>query len=991
MPWSRGRIMDLKTGPRMSSQNALRYPFLLLALISYLKKLDCPNLRMLLLFEGNSSLQIPKSFFESMEKLQVLDLTGLSVTSLPSSIEFLENLKSLCLDNYHLEDVTILGKLKGLQCLSFYKSSIARLPKEIGGLTELRILMLTKCSGLKIIEPGVLGSLVKLEILCMADSFDQWEDQDQATRSNASLAELNNMKNLSTLLISIPHSANLLGDLPFGNLTTYDIYIGDVWDWSDEEIDERILKLKLDSGNLLDEEWVQRCLRMTQNLHLDGLQDGNDSINDLCVNGFQELKHLRVQNSPSLQYIVHPAEYIQCNTFTKLESLFLENLNNLEKIYHGCLALESFSKLNTMKVDNCGKIKHLFPFYMMRIFLQLKEIEISRCHSMQQIIGDAKADEDGDELPILKEIWNSQSPSDMSHLKFLKVVDCSFLLSIIPSNLLVKLQNLEAITIERCRLVREVFDLEGLTASGDVEILSRLTKLVLSDVPSLGHICSNNPRRMFCFRNLRALKVQNCDNLRFLFSSSMFKALEQIKTIEIASCTLMEDIIDVQEEESKEAATTYTLQFPLLTSLSLEKLPNLRTFSQGKYRIHCPSLIRLRISGCPKMTTFSSFEGKQQLVTAYTGLQQVFGRINSGLSSPTLFNQNVLFPSLEELTLLSLCGLRRIWHNELPEESFCKLSSITVRDCENLSHIFPLTSIERFQSLKRIEVVQCISLEALMEHIAVNSKERQKGLVLSDLKEVKLWHLPRLNAILTSNTKATFYFPNLTNVSLHYCHNLRYLFTHDTARTLHELEMLDISGCNNMQEVVAMEEGEERKLKAVKFSHLCTLKLCSLKSLVSFSSGSCAFEFPSLRNLSILECTEFKTFILRLSAPCVEMMNEGDAGFDEGPYSLFDKKVIFPKLEDLRLIGVRSREFWENEIDYEYICRLKVLEVKHCHNLLNVIPSFMWKRLLHYLESLTVESCNLIEGIYTLEGLSVMERVAERSSVTSRFSNSGFN
>ncbi|KAF8032386.1 hypothetical protein BT93_D1334 [Corymbia citriodora subsp. variegata] len=916
------------------------------------EKLDCPNLRMFLLVEDNPSLVIPESFFESMKNLQVLDITGLSFTSLPSSIEFLENLKSLNLDNCHLEDVTVLGKLKKLQCLSFHNSSITRLPKEIGALTELRILTLADCTGLKVIEPGVLGSLVKLEILEIANGFDQWEDENEAPRRNASLAELNNMKDLSILWISIPHFSNLLGDLPFGKLKEYAIQIGDVWDWLGDYKQDRVLKLKLDSGNLLDEEWVQRCLRMTQDLYLDGLQDGNDSIHDLCAEGFQELKHLHIQNSISLQCIVHSSEYAQCNAFSRLESLFLNNLKSFKKICHGCLALESFGKLKIVKVDNCGEIKHLFSLSMMRIFLQLEEIEISRCHLMEQIVANVEADEDGDELPISKEIWNSQFPSD----------------------------NLEAITIKRCQLIREVFDLEGLIANGDVEILSRLTKLTLSDLQSLRCICSKNPRRLLCFRNLRALKVQNCENLKFLFSYSMAKALVQIKEIEIASCKLMEAIMDVQEEESEKAATIDTLEFPLLTTLSLEKLPNLWTFSHGKYFTHCPSLIRLRISGCPKMTTFSSFKGKQRSMTAYTGLQQVPDCINSGLSSPVLFNQYVHFPSLEELTLLSLCGLRRIWQNELPEESFCKLASITVKDCENLSHIFSSTLIARFQSLKMIEVVQCTSLEALMEHIAVNSKERQKGLVLSDLKEVELWHLPRLNAILTSSTKAMFYFPSLTNVSLRFCHNLRYLFTNDTLRTLHELEMLDISDCNNMQEVVAMGEGEERKLKAVKFSRLRTLKLCSLKSLISFSSGSCAFEFPSLRNLSILECTELKAFILRVSAPRVEMTNEGAANFDEGPYSLFDKKVIFPKLEELRLTRIQSREFWKNELDYEYICCVKVLEVKQCHNLLNVVPSFMWKRLLHYVESLTVESCNLIEGICTIEGLNVMEREATRSS-----------
>ncbi|XP_039162969.1 disease resistance protein At4g27190-like [Eucalyptus grandis] len=158
------------------------------------EKLNCPNLRMLLLFE-NPSLKIPGSFFESMEKLQVLDLARLSFTSLPSSIEFLGNLKSLSLDLCILEDVTILGKLTGLQFLSFFGSTIARLPKEIGELTELRFLDLRECTRLNVIEPGVLGSLFNLEELDMEDSFHRWEAEDEAPRSNASLAELKNMKN----------------------------------------------------------------------------------------------------------------------------------------------------------------------------------------------------------------------------------------------------------------------------------------------------------------------------------------------------------------------------------------------------------------------------------------------------------------------------------------------------------------------------------------------------------------------------------------------------------------------------------------------------------------------------------------------------------------------------------------------------------------------------------------------------------------------------
>ncbi|KAK3441825.1 hypothetical protein EUGRSUZ_B02105, partial [Eucalyptus grandis] len=383
----------------LSKCTAISFPYV--GIDELPEKLDCPNLRILLLFEDNPSLKIPESFFESMLKLQVLGLTCLSFISLPSSIEFLVNLKSLCLDLCHLEDVTVLGKLKGLQLLSFFESTITRLPKELAGLTELRYLDLTGCTRLKVIEPGVLGSLVNLEVLYMEDSFDQWEAEGKARQINANLTELKNMKKLSTLYIAIPHSANLSRDLPFGNLNKHKIQIGDVWDWSCEHKESRTLQLRLESGNLLREEWVQRCLQRTQVLHLDGLRDGHKSIHDLCTEGFQELKHLQIQNSPLLQYVVRSTQCVQRTTLTRLESLFLENLNKLEKFCCGCFTPESFSKLKIVKVDNCGEIKHLFPSSMTRILLQLEEIEIRKCHLMQQFVADAEEDEDGDKYMII--------------------------------------------------------------------------------------------------------------------------------------------------------------------------------------------------------------------------------------------------------------------------------------------------------------------------------------------------------------------------------------------------------------------------------------------------------------------------------------------------------------------------------------------------------------------------------------------------------------
>ncbi|KAF2294861.1 hypothetical protein GH714_024586 [Hevea brasiliensis] len=58
--------------------------------------LECPKLKSFFMF--NSSLKIPENLFSRMEELKVLDLTGMHLSPLPLSLQYLENLQTLCLD-----------------------------------------------------------------------------------------------------------------------------------------------------------------------------------------------------------------------------------------------------------------------------------------------------------------------------------------------------------------------------------------------------------------------------------------------------------------------------------------------------------------------------------------------------------------------------------------------------------------------------------------------------------------------------------------------------------------------------------------------------------------------------------------------------------------------------------------------------------------------------------------------------------------------------
>ena len=127
-----------------------------------------------------------------MRELKVLDLTKFRISSLPSSINLLTNLKTLCLDHCVLDDIAMVGELRNLEILSLLNSNAEQLPREIGLLTHLRMLDLSDCTELKVIPANILSGMIQLEELYVSNSFTQWEVEG-LNNERASLAKLKHL------------------------------------------------------------------------------------------------------------------------------------------------------------------------------------------------------------------------------------------------------------------------------------------------------------------------------------------------------------------------------------------------------------------------------------------------------------------------------------------------------------------------------------------------------------------------------------------------------------------------------------------------------------------------------------------------------------------------------------------------------------------------------------------------------------------------------
>lgn len=94
-----------------------------------------------------------------MEKLEVLSMNSIQMMLFPPSFDYLKNLRTLCFDDCQLNDIST----KNLEILSFCGCKLEELPKDIGKLTNLRLLDLTNCSPLRLVPSSVICGLPSLK------------------------------------------------------------------------------------------------------------------------------------------------------------------------------------------------------------------------------------------------------------------------------------------------------------------------------------------------------------------------------------------------------------------------------------------------------------------------------------------------------------------------------------------------------------------------------------------------------------------------------------------------------------------------------------------------------------------------------------------------------------------------------------------------------------------------------------------------------------
>ncbi|KAL5562870.1 hypothetical protein UlMin_032617 [Ulmus minor] len=876
-----------------------------------LPSLVCPKLQ-LLLARGS----IPDDFFKEAQELKALSFDCKPLQSLPQSFCTLRHLRALRLRLGNNEDLTLIGELTNLIALDLSESTFSQLPEHIGKLTRLRSLNLSGCHRLRVIQPNVISSLVRLEELYMDGVYINWEVEGRVGEGrNASLVEFKNLRNLTALHLNVRDADVLPKDMFSANLQRFRIMIGSILIDTEYFTGSRLLFLNLRESSQLYQCGIQKLMKNSEVLWLEEFHGVDNTIFELEINSFPQLRELYISSCRNLKNIFTVAlagrlaqlerleirrcpimeEVVFTNErgegrlekilFPKLKYLELEDLPNLKRFCTGdCIECPSLLKL---EIENCGVPRNFIssneeevegPFFNEKVsFPILENLRLKRMN--------------------LKILWADQlsiTSFGMPNLKRLYVSDCDSLSHLFSLDVARSLLQLEELQLRDCKdTEEELVTKEPIEEETPIKIFPKLKNLELYNLQNIRRFCAGcciefpsltnmmingrnaamitdscngasgelmgfEARQPFfngkvAFPKLEELDVSGLDSVNSLFSFAVAKSLVTLRKLEVSRCSLMEQIVQVNEQG--EEGRLDKISFPKLERIHFECLSNLKRF----------------------------YEKSEELM-------------GSEATQP-LFNGTVAFPKLEELKVRDLDSVNSlfsfavakslvtlktlgVWSCNLMEEivqaneqgkegrldkiSFPKLESVNFYGLSNLKRFYGGACIE-FPSLLKLEMTANKETEEKMDIVVAEQHLVFNEVLGPNLEKLATTWSELIKQMCTCQSSRAPPFCNLKDAQLKCFRNEPIGFSLKCIQRYQNLESLSLGGffvdsTHHHQQLMVSSEEHERPLKHLKKLSLC--RLFMLTHLYEDSEDSENSSLESLKFLRIQECSRLKSPLL---------------------------------------------------------------------------------------------------------------------------------
>ncbi|WVZ16179.1 hypothetical protein V8G54_009161 [Vigna mungo] len=711
-------------------------------------------------------------------------------------------------------------------------------------------------------------------------------------------------------------------------------------------------------------------------------------------NVLQQLKVLRLE---SLR------ELVSIGIENSWTHSFVGNIEIFEVI--NCWSLEnlvacpvSFSNLTCLKVGSCHGLSYLLTSSTVKSLGKLKRMEIKDCKSIEETV----CKEDGEESDEDEIIFPQLTCLNLNMLRKLKrFYKANLGFPSLEERSYMSIWKNGMKMILRGEFERKLLEsLKALTLIGSDVFQCK----ILEQFPNIEKlvVCNGSFKKMFCcespnnvsFSNLTFLKVDYCNSLSYLLTSSTAKRLDKLKRMEIKNCDSIKEIV-CQEDESVEDE----IIFPQLTCLNLKGLKKLKMFYRGS--LGFPSLEELSIKDCKKMITLcvgTIVTGKLSQVNLE--LDEYSEAIEWEIDPNSTKMKKYLIETQREsrINLSSRGGLHQIWRGSLSIPNFCfsELVTLIVYDCPFLSDaVLPFHLLPLLPKLNTLEVRNCHSIKTIFDF----NPSTQDTLVTLPLNNLVLSNLPNLENIWNADPRGILCMQHLKKVQVKVCKSLRSVFPASVAKDL-ELEDLVVEECERLVGIVADDNTDPNLQLTLPCPYLRSLKLRKLQKFTYFyycshkSDIYTHLESPtedqlpnekymsvgengmkmilrgefekklldSLKALTLIGSDVFQCKILE-QVPNIETLEMCDGSFKK-MFCCESPNNVLQQLKVLRLesIGELVSIGLENSWTHSFVGNIETFEVIRCWSLKNLVASTVS---FSNLTSLKVERCGSLSYLLT--------------------------
>ncbi|XVF13710.1 hypothetical protein REPUB_Repub08aG0230900 [Reevesia pubescens] len=408
---------------------------------------------------------IQSSLLENLKKVEVLDLSGEAVESLPS-LDGLSNLRQLLLrDCLNLKELPSLTSLSHLEVLDLSGTKVKNLGEKISNLTKLKRLHLPE----EVIEEfkegekvNLLPLEVKLDHCCISNPSEIPEGGEKHRIIVHGNEIFKSLKENSELLEKIRPSISSV----HSKCKDEDNY-GDSRKLIFSDIYSKIRKIPADAkdGESLEihgfDHFPTDIEVVLDHVKYVYLVENNflKNLSDLKPCSLTNIKGCWLERCNRMEMIFMEADI---GKWENLEILWISNLPKLKSLYDEKVQSLSFGNLKHLYIDCCPTLEAVFPTG--QIPGNLETLQIVFCDKLKTVFGDKDS--------ANKEVQTTS----IINLKHLHISHCPMLETVFSSTQLPK--NLEILEIKCCDKLKSMFGQETVNTE-----LPNLRKLRLLELP----------------------------------------------------------------------------------------------------------------------------------------------------------------------------------------------------------------------------------------------------------------------------------------------------------------------------------------------------------------------------------------------------------------------------------------------------------------------------------------------------------------------------